>query len=60
MGLGLTGTVVLRSGRLSDLLSQLQELTTGVNDAETSQAYDGAFLAAQVLMLGVMSKDCVS
>lgn len=28
--IGLTGSIVLRSGRLSDLISQLQELISGV------------------------------
>lgn len=47
--LGLTGSVVLRSGRLSDLIAQLQELLKGVNDAEVSpHKYDTAILAAQV------------
>lgn len=51
VGAGLTGTIVLRSGRLSDLLSQLQELTKGVNEAESSPGYDGTFLAAQIRQL---------
>lgn len=48
--LGLTGSVVLRSGRLSDLLLQLQELLKGVKEAEISPSkYDTALIAAQVL-----------
>lgn len=49
--IGLTGSVVLRSGRLSDLISQLQELLKGVTEAELSPSphkYDTAILAAQV------------
>lgn len=49
--LGLTGSVVLRSGRLSDLISQLQELLKGVTEEDLSPTpykYDTAVLAAQV------------
>lgn len=52
--LGLTGSVVLRSGRLSDLISQLQELLKGVTDEELAPSpykYDTAVLAAQVCTL---------
>ncbi|KAL2549966.1 ketol-acid reductoisomerase [Forsythia ovata] len=43
-----TGSVMLRSGHLSDLISQLQELMKTINDAETSpRKYDGAQLSAQ-------------
>ncbi|KAF9588564.1 hypothetical protein IFM89_013416 [Coptis chinensis] len=53
VGAGLTGSVVLRSGRLSDVILQLQELMKGVNKAETSSSgkYDTALLAAQVQRL---------
>ncbi|KAF7145628.1 hypothetical protein RHSIM_Rhsim04G0046400 [Rhododendron simsii] len=45
----LAGTVVLRSGRLSDLISQLHELISGVNEAEISpDKYDSALLATQI------------
>ncbi|PHT92208.1 hypothetical protein T459_00090 [Capsicum annuum] len=48
VGAGLTGSVILKSGRLSDLISQLQEVINGVNAAETSPGkYDTALLAAQ-------------
>ena len=48
--IGLTGSVVLRSGRLSDLIFQLQELLQGVSEVEISpQKYDTALLAAQVM-----------
>ncbi|XP_058210554.1 uncharacterized protein LOC131322961 [Rhododendron vialii] len=49
VGAGLAGTIVLRSGRLSDLISQLQELISGVNEAEISpDKYDSALLATQI------------
>ncbi|KAL2550014.1 putative ketol-acid reductoisomerase (NADP(+)) [Forsythia ovata] len=45
---GVTGSVMLRSGHLSDLIYQLQELMKTINDAETSpRKYDGAQLSAQ-------------
>ncbi|KAK4365503.1 hypothetical protein RND71_016861 [Anisodus tanguticus] len=51
-GVGLTGSVILKSGRLSDLISQLQEVINGVNAAETSPGkYDTALLAAQIRQL---------
>lgn len=47
--LGLTGSIVLRSGRLSELIAQLQELLKGVDEVQTSPfEYDSALLAAQV------------
>ncbi|XAR68149.1 hypothetical protein NMG60_11003184 [Bertholletia excelsa] len=52
VGAGLTGSIILRSGQLSDLISQLQELIKGVNEAEISpDKYDGALLAAQIRQL---------
>ncbi|KAI8558184.1 hypothetical protein RHMOL_Rhmol04G0070000 [Rhododendron molle] len=49
VGAGLAGTIVLRSGRLSDLISELQELISGVNEAEISpDKYDSALLATQI------------
>ncbi|GMY09764.1 hypothetical protein FCV25MIE_05003 [Fagus crenata] len=52
VGAGLTGSVVLRSGRLSDLIAQLQELLNGVNDVEVSAyKYDSTVLAAQIRQL---------
>ncbi|KAK3009364.1 hypothetical protein RJ639_014680 [Escallonia herrerae] len=48
----LTGSVILRSGQLSELISQLQELRKGVNDAEISPGnYDAALLMAQIQKL---------
>lgn len=50
--LGLTSSIILRSGRLSDLLAQLQELCKGVNEVEISpEKYDSSILRAQVLQL---------
>ncbi|XP_052177998.1 uncharacterized protein LOC127791879 [Diospyros lotus] len=52
VGAGLTGSVILRSGQLSDLISQLLELIKGVNEAEISpEKYDSALLAAQIRQL---------
>ncbi|WMV44079.1 hypothetical protein MTR67_037464 [Solanum verrucosum] len=52
VGAGLTGSVILKSGRLSELISQLQEVINGVNAAETSPGkYDTALLAAQIRQL---------
>ncbi|XP_058070781.1 uncharacterized protein LOC131219575 isoform X3 [Magnolia sinica] len=48
VGAGLTSSVILRSGRLSDVISDLQELIKGVNEIEVSpNRFDSAFLAAQ-------------
>lgn len=48
--LGLTGSIVLRSGRLSEIIAQLQELLKGVDEVQISPfKYDSALLAAQVL-----------
>ncbi|CAB4274091.1 unnamed protein product [Prunus armeniaca] len=52
VGAGLTGSIVLRSGRLSDLIAQLHELLKGVNEAEIlSEKYDGAIIRAQIQQL---------
>jgi hypothetical protein len=43
---------IIRSGRLSDLIAQLQELLKGVDQVEIgSYKYDSALLAAQVFIL---------
>ena len=45
----LTSSIVLRSGRLSEIISQLQELLKGVEEVEISSfKYDSSLLAAQV------------
>lgn len=47
--LGWTVSVVLKSGRLSELIAQLQVLLRGVDEAEiSSDKYDSAVLTAQV------------
>lgn len=52
VGAGLTGSVILRSGRLSDIISELQELMKGVNEIEISPGkYDSAQLTAQIRQL---------
>ncbi|KAK9285174.1 hypothetical protein L1049_024360 [Liquidambar formosana] len=52
VGAGLTSSIVLRSGRLSDIISQLQELLKGVDEAEISpERFDSALLAAQIRQL---------
>lgn len=52
VGAGLTGSIVFNSGRLSELVSQLQEILKGVDDAEvSSNKFDSALLAAQIRQL---------
>ncbi|KAL4581389.1 hypothetical protein LXL04_017603 [Taraxacum kok-saghyz] len=52
VGAGLTSSVILRSGKLSDIISELQELMKGVNEVEISPGkYDSAALAAQIRQL---------
>ncbi|KAI9177081.1 hypothetical protein LWI28_010836 [Acer negundo] len=53
LGAGLTSLIVLRSGRLSEIISQLQELLKGVEEVEISplhNRYDSSLVAAQVLL----------
>ncbi|KAA8524776.1 hypothetical protein F0562_011199 [Nyssa sinensis] len=58
VGAGLTGSIILRSGRLSDVVSQLQELMKDVNEAEISPGkYDSALLAAQIRQLALEIKE---
>ncbi|XP_022758972.1 uncharacterized protein LOC111305579 [Durio zibethinus] len=58
MGAGLTGSIVLRSGRLSELISQLQELLKGVDEVQFSPyKYDRTLLAAQIKQLAQELKD---
>ncbi|KAL8520846.1 hypothetical protein ACS0TY_011410 [Phlomoides rotata] len=58
VGAGVTGSVILRSGQLSDLISHLQELIKKINEAETSPGkYDAALLAAQVRQLAKEIKE---
>ncbi|XP_044465177.1 uncharacterized protein LOC123195502 isoform X2 [Mangifera indica] len=58
LGAGLTGSIVLRSGRLSELIAQLQELLKGVDEVQTSPfKYDSALLAAQIRQLSQEIKE---
>ncbi|XP_071723811.1 uncharacterized protein [Rutidosis leptorrhynchoides] len=58
VGAGLTGSIVLRSGRLSELISQLQELLKGVDEVEIgSHKYDTALLLAQIQQLAQEIKE---
>ena len=53
--IGLTGSVILKSGRLSDVLLQLQELIKGVNEADISSTkIDPVLLAAQVIFIAYL------
>ncbi|CAA0814760.1 Protein of unknown function (DUF1664 [Striga hermonthica] len=55
---GATGSIILRSGSISDLLSHLQVLIKTLNEAEASPGkYDAAFLAAQVRQLAKEIKE---
>ncbi|RZC46143.1 hypothetical protein C5167_039087 [Papaver somniferum] len=48
IGAGLTGSVILRSGRLSDVIAQLQEVVKNVNEVEfVPGRYDAVLLASQ-------------
>ncbi|KAI3907373.1 hypothetical protein MKW98_010723 [Papaver atlanticum] len=52
VGAGLTGSVILRSGRLSDVIAQLQEVVKNVNEVEfVPGRYDAVLLASQVRKL---------
>lgn len=48
LGAGLTGSTVLRSGRLSEVISELQELMKGESNVNISSHYNGALLSAQI------------
>ncbi|XP_010484459.1 PREDICTED: uncharacterized protein LOC104762788 isoform X2 [Camelina sativa] len=52
LGAGVSGSIILRHGRLSDLIAQLQDLLKGAEGVEsTPYKYDGALLAAQIRQL---------
>ncbi|GJM98452.1 hypothetical protein PR202_ga15466 [Eleusine coracana subsp. coracana] len=51
VGAGMTGSILLRNGRLSDVLGELQELMKGVNQGQVSGPYDIALIQAQGLSL---------
>ena len=59
--LGWTVSVVLKSGRLSDLIAQLQVLLRGVDEAEiSSDKYDSAALTAQVAWSQIPECHCIA
>jgi hypothetical protein len=50
--LGLTSSIILKNGRLPELIGQLQELLKGVDEVEIAPfKYDTALLAAQVFQV---------
>ncbi|KAL6135166.1 hypothetical protein ACLB2K_067394 [Fragaria x ananassa] len=52
VGAGLTSSIILSSGKLSDLLAQLQELCKGVNEVEIlPEKFDSSILRAQIQQL---------
>ncbi|XP_047048682.1 uncharacterized protein LOC124653656 [Lolium rigidum] len=57
VGAGLTGSIVLRNGRLSDVLAELQELMKGVNQGEGPGALDMALIQAQIRNLAQEVRD---
>ncbi|KAK9663923.1 hypothetical protein RND81_14G006500 [Saponaria officinalis] len=58
LGAGLTGSIILKSGRLSDVLAQLQDLMKGVNEVDVSSTkIDPALLAAQIRQLAQEIKE---
>ncbi|XP_073032509.1 uncharacterized protein [Primulina eburnea] len=58
VGAGLTGSIILRSGHLSDIISQIQELIQRLNEAEKLPGkYDAALLATQVRLLAKEIKE---
>lgn len=58
LGAGLTGSTILKNGRLSDVLAELQELMKGVNQVEvSSNPYDATLLAAQIRNLAQEVRD---
>lgn len=54
---GLTGSIVLRNGRLSDVLAELQELMKGVNQGDGSSPNDIALLQGQIRKLAQEVRD---
>ncbi|KDP30839.1 hypothetical protein JCGZ_13782 [Jatropha curcas] len=57
-GAGLTGSIVLGNGRLSELIAQLQELLKGVDEVNIMPyKYDSAVLAAQIRQLAQEIKE---
>ncbi|XP_066394536.1 uncharacterized protein [Miscanthus floridulus] len=57
VGAGMTGSILLRNGRLSDVLGELQEIMKGVNQGTASGPYDIAFIQAQIRNLAQEVRD---
>ncbi|KAK3133654.1 hypothetical protein QOZ80_6AG0539340 [Eleusine coracana subsp. coracana] len=57
VGAGMTGSILLRNGRLSDVLGELQELMKGVNQGQASGPYDIALIQAQIRNLAQEVRD---
>ncbi|KAI9400299.1 hypothetical protein POPTR_002G219300v4 [Populus trichocarpa] len=58
VGAGLTSSIILKNGRLSELIGQLQELLKGVDQVEIAPyKYDSALLAAQIRQLAQEIKE---
>jgi uncharacterized protein (UPF0335 family) len=53
----MTGSILLRNGRLSDVLGELQELMKGVNQGQSSGPYDIALIQAQIRNLAQEVRD---
>ncbi|XP_050205809.1 uncharacterized protein LOC126655614 isoform X2 [Mercurialis annua] len=57
-GAGLTGSIILRNGKLSEVLGQLHELLKGVDEVEFQPyKYDTTLLAAQIRQLAQEIKE---
>ncbi|KAJ6403974.1 hypothetical protein OIU84_012214 [Salix udensis] len=58
VGAGLTSSIILKNGRLSELIGQLQEILKGVDQVELAPyKYDSALLAAQIRQLAQEIKE---
>ncbi|XP_039119949.1 uncharacterized protein LOC120256315 [Dioscorea cayenensis subsp. rotundata] len=58
VGAGLTSSIILRNGRLSEVLSEIQDLIKGINEVEISPGrYDATVLAAQIRQLAQEVRD---
>ncbi|KAJ6329480.1 hypothetical protein OIU77_011036 [Salix suchowensis] len=58
VGAGLTSSIILKNGRLPELIGQLQELLKGVDEVEIAPyKYDTALLAAQIRQLAQEIKE---
>lgn len=58
VGAGLTSSIILRNGRLPDVLAEFQELMKGISESEVlPNHYDVSFLVSQIRQLGQEIKD---